>query len=82
MISFLESFFEAWDELHWDVQEMIGLDGERVLIVNRIQMRGRTSRVEVQAMGVQVWTIRKGKLASVKLYQSKAEALETLGLSE
>ena len=77
-----ESFREAWDQLRWDIQEAIDLEGERVLVVNRVRMRGRTSRVEVQAIGVQVWTIRNGKLGSVKLYQSKAEALKAVGLLE
>jgi ketosteroid isomerase-like protein len=77
-----QSFQEVWDRLRWDVQEVIDLDGGRVLIVNRVRMRGRASHVVVEATGIQVWTIRDGKLASVKLYQSRADALEALGLSE
>ena len=77
-----QSFREVWDRLRWDVQEVIDLEGGRVLIVNRVRMRGRTSHVEVEATGIQVWTIRDGKLASVKLYQSRADALEAVGLSE
>ena len=77
-----QSFREVWDRLRWDVQEVIDLEGGRVLIVNRVRMRGRTSHVEVEATGIQVWTIRDGKLASVKLYQSREEALEAVGLSE
>jgi ketosteroid isomerase-like protein len=79
---FLESFLEAWDELNWDMREVIDLDGEQVLVVNNVRMRGRASGVDVQAVGAQVWTIRNGKLQSVKVYQSKAEALEAVGLSE
>ena len=78
----LQSFREAWDQLRWDIQEVMDLEGERVLLVNRVRMRGRTSHVEVEATGIQIWTICNGKLASVKLYQSKAEALEAAGLSE
>ena len=74
-----ESFLEAWDELQWDVQEVVDLNGEQVLVVNRVRMRGRASQVEVQAMGAQIWTIRDGKLGSVKLHQSKTEALEAVG---
>jgi ketosteroid isomerase-like protein len=77
-----ESFLEAWDELEWDMQEVIALERGQVLVVNRVRMRVRASRVEVQATGVQVWTIRNGKLGGVKLYQSKADALEAVGLSE
>src|SRR5690242_14465089 len=79
---FWASFREAWDELRWDMQEVVDLGGEQVLVVNQVRMRGHASRVDVQATGVQVWTIRNGRLVSVKLYQSKAEALEAVGLSE
>lgn len=77
-----ESFLEAWDELQWDVQDVLDLDAQRVLVVNRVRMRGRASRVEVEATGAQIWTIRNATLGSVKLYQSKAEALEAVGFSE
>jgi hypothetical protein len=36
--------------------------------------------VEVDATGAQLWTITGGKLRSAKLYQSKAEALDAVGL--
>jgi len=78
---FMESFFEAWDELQWDVQEMIDLDSDHVLVVNKVRMRGRASGAVVQAIGSQVWTVRNGKLESVKVFQSKSEALEAAGLS-
>jgi ketosteroid isomerase-like protein len=77
-----ESFRHAWDGLRWDIQQVIDLEGERALVVNRVRMRGRTSRAEAEATGAQVWTIRNGKLKNVKLYQSKAEAFEARGLSE
>jgi hypothetical protein len=35
----------------------------------------------VSAKGATIWTVRDGEVAAVKLYQSKAEALEAAGLS-
>jgi ketosteroid isomerase-like protein len=78
----LEDFLEAWEEFRWDTKELVTLDEARVLVVNRVRGRGRGSGVEVDATGVQLWTITSGKASSVKLYQSKAEALEAAGLSE
>src|SRR4051812_7808812 len=52
------TFREAWDDLRWETQELIDLDPDRVLLVNEVRMRGRASHVEVQATGVQLWTIR------------------------
>jgi ketosteroid isomerase-like protein len=75
-----ESFLEAWEEFRWDVQEIVEVDEARVVVVNRVRGRGRGSGVEVDATGAQLWTIIGGKLRSVKLYQSKAEALDAVGL--
>jgi ketosteroid isomerase-like protein len=76
------SFLEAWEGVHWDPEEIIEVDGTRLIVVNRVRMRGRGSGVDVDATGVQLWTIEAGKAQRVKLYQSKAEALEAAGLSE
>jgi ketosteroid isomerase-like protein len=79
---FMASFLEAWDELQWHVQEIIDLDRDHVLVTNEVRMRGRASGAVVRAVGSQVWTVRNGKIESVKVFQSKAEALEAVGLSE
>lgn len=51
-----------------------------LIVVNHIRMRGRGSGVEVDAVGAQLWTIADGEVQGVKLYQSKAEALEAVVL--
>lgn len=76
------SFVEAFDELRWDPEEIIEVDDSRVIAVNHVRMRGRESGVEVDAVGAQLWTISEGKGRSLKLYQSKADALEAAGLGE
>jgi ketosteroid isomerase-like protein len=76
------SFLEAWDTMRWDPEEIIDVDESRVIAINHVRMRGRGSGVEVDAVGAQLWTIRDGKVRSVKLYQSKADALEAAGPSE
>jgi ketosteroid isomerase-like protein len=74
------AFLEAWEEFRWDLQEIIEVDEARVLAVNRVRGGGRGSGVEVDATGAQLWTITGGEVCSVKLYQSKADALEAVGL--
>jgi ketosteroid isomerase-like protein len=74
------SFLEAWDEVRWDPQEFIEVDDSRVIVVNRVTMRGRRSGADVEAIGVQMWTVTGGKGRKVNLYQTKAEALEAAGL--
>ena len=76
------SFVEAFDVFRWDAEEIIEVDESRVIAVNHVRMRGRGSGIEVDAVGAQLWTISEGKGRSIKLYQSKADALEAAGLSE
>jgi hypothetical protein len=76
------SFLDAWDEVQWDPEEVIEVDETRVVVVNHVHMRGRGSGVDVDAIGVQLWTFKAGEAQRVKLYQSKAEALEAVGVSE
>ena len=71
-----ESFLEAWNEIRWDPLEIIEVDEARVIVVTRLRMRGGGSGVDVEASSAQIWTITQGKGRRVKLYQSKAEALE------
>ncbi|MGH2966102.1 MAG: nuclear transport factor 2 family protein [Solirubrobacterales bacterium] len=76
------SFLDAWDSLQWDPEEIIDVDESRVIAVNHVRMRGHGSGVDVDARGAQLWTISDGKARSLKLFQSKAEALEAAGLRE
>jgi ketosteroid isomerase-like protein len=78
---FWSSFVEAFDTILWDPEEIIEVDESRLIVVNHIRMRGRGSGVEVDATGAQLWTITDGVPRSVKLYQSKGEALEAVGVS-
>ncbi len=70
------AFTDAWDEWSWEPQEVLELDDDRVLVVNRIRARGRGSGAHVDAVGVQVWTFRNGRATFVKLFQTKEEALK------
>jgi ketosteroid isomerase-like protein len=76
VLRFWESFLEAWKEVRWDLREIIEVDEARVVVVNHVRMRGGGSGVDVEATSAQMWTIKEGKGHRVKLYQSKAEALE------
>jgi thiamine-phosphate pyrophosphorylase len=78
----LEAFFEAWEEFIWSPEEIIELDRHHVLVVNRVRGRGKGSGVEVNARGAQLWDIRDGRLAKVRVFQSKEEALLTFQLEE
>ena len=79
---FWASFIDAFERLSWDAEEIIDVDELRVIVINHTRMRGRGSGVDVEAVGAQLWTISDGKARRMKLFQSKADALEAAGLSE
>ena len=74
-------FLEAWDEVRWEVQEQIPVDDRQVIVVNHVRMRGGHSGAEVEATAAQLWRIEGGRVRSVKLYQSREEALAAVGSS-
>ena len=82
VLTLWRSFLDAWDSLTWDPEEIIEVDESRVIAVNHVRMRGRGSGADVEAVGVQLWTISDGTAQSIKLFQSKAEALQAVGLGE
>jgi ketosteroid isomerase-like protein len=80
--NFWMSFIEGFEAMHWEPKEIIELDASRVLAVTHFQARGRGSGVEVDASGAQLWTVKDGRVQGVKVFQSKAEALEAAGPRE
>jgi ketosteroid isomerase-like protein len=70
---------EPWSEVEYFESEIIDA-GDLVVRVGGLRARGKGSGAEVTAHGTQVWTFREGTPISVRLYQSKAEALEATRL--
>jgi ketosteroid isomerase-like protein len=79
---FWQAFLEAWDDWATEILEAIEIDPETLLCVTHVRARGKGSGVLIEAHGAGVWSVRDGKVTRAKLFQSKAEALEAVGLSE
>ena len=78
---FILSWWDAFDEAVVVEDELIDA-GEHVVVAFHGRQRGRGSGAEVQGPGsVLVWTFRDGQAINVTLYQTRAEALEAVGLS-
>jgi ketosteroid isomerase-like protein len=73
---------DAWEEWHPEFEEVIEVDDETILIVTHVQARGKGSGAPVEARGASTWSVRDGKVIRAKLFQSKTEALEAVGLEE
>ena len=76
---FFEEVDGIFDEIVFVEEEILEF-GDEVLVVNTGRFRGRTSGVDVTAHGAIRWTIRDGKLARFRFYQTKEDALKDLAL--
>jgi ketosteroid isomerase-like protein len=69
----MADFLDTWQEVSWSFDDVVEIDAERVIIATRVRMRVRDN-LETEARGAQLWTVRDGKVAEAKLFQSLADA--------
>jgi ketosteroid isomerase-like protein len=76
-------WFAAFDtDARFEIKEIIDVDASSVLLVARHTASGRASGAEVESTVIWLYRIRDGKIAHVQGFETRADALETLGLSE
>jgi ketosteroid isomerase-like protein len=73
---------DALGERRFDSVELLTAADDTVILIGRVQERGRASGIEVESHGAAVWTLREGKVVRFTIYQSGAEALKAVGLEE
>ncbi len=73
--------FEAWDLFRQEAEEFIEA-GDDVLVLIRQHGRPRGSTRDVEGEVGQVWTFRDGRVVRFKAFDTPAEALEAVALSE
>jgi ketosteroid isomerase-like protein len=79
---FWRQWLEAWRAIEFDLRELADC-GDSVLATIYQRNVGRESGIEVeQGTWWQVWTLRDGKVLTVKHFQDRAQALEAAGLRE
>jgi uncharacterized protein len=78
---FFDKLWESFDLLRFDPQEFIEA-GDQLVVPTVVRVRGRESGTEATLSTVHLWTYRDGKGVRVQVYETKADALEAVGLSE
>jgi ketosteroid isomerase-like protein len=71
---------EDFDDVGFDVTELLDVPPDRVLLVAYMSARGRASGLEIRAQGAALLTVRDGLLTGLRMYQTPAEAREAAGL--
>ena len=72
---------ETWEYLHAVMKEFRDL-GDRVLLLGRMEGRGRASGARVDTPVVEVMDFRDGKLSRDRVFLDHADALKAVGLEE
>ena len=81
----VETYFgrlgEAWDEFRLLPDEFRDF-GDVVLVLGRLEGRGRRGGVPIDSTVGTVWELRGGEIWRLRAYLDRAEALKAAGLSE
>jgi ketosteroid isomerase-like protein len=80
-MEFFDRILDAFEYVH-QVPERFVDCGEQVLVFVRTEARARTAGLEVDEPWAHLVTVRNGKIARVKQFRNRAEALEAAGLEE
>jgi ketosteroid isomerase-like protein len=72
--------WEAFSEVRHEVQELIEVDGETVVSVQRTQGVMRHTQLPVDFVWAAVWTVRDGKVLRGQGYGTRGRALKSVGL--
>ncbi len=77
----LATYMSGWTDYSAEIRELVDA-GDRVVAVIHETAMMRESGVPLDRDIVQVWTIRDGRATFLRVFRTRAEALEAIGLSE
>jgi len=80
--AWLRDWIEMFEGFWMKLVELIDAGGVTVFTAERYGGRARLSRVETDSANWTVFTIRDGKIAGAREYETRAQALEAVGLRE
>ena len=71
-----------WEELNFEPERFLDVDDERVLVMVRVDAKGKASGARVELLNAHELTIRNAVLVRFKVYSDRDEALQAAGLSD
>jgi ketosteroid isomerase-like protein len=72
---------EVWEEWHVIPERFLD-GGDRMVVIETVHARGRGSGVEPDNRTAAVWTLRHGRVTSVRTRVKIEEALKSIGMEE
>jgi ketosteroid isomerase-like protein len=70
---------DSWTEWRFEAERFIDAD-ERVIVFIRVIARGGASGLTTERETAHVWSVRDGRLAAIRIFRDRADALEAVGL--
>jgi ketosteroid isomerase-like protein len=77
--SYLRGWFDSWDRYVPRPQEFIDA-GEQVVVMVKLQARGKGSRFEIEEDMADVFTLDGGNIVQLRLYVDRGVALDAAGI--
>lgn len=77
---YLRVWLESWDDYNARPEEFVQ-SGEEVAALVQLRARGKGSQFDIEEGMADVFAIRTGRIARLRLYVSRGEALDSLGAS-
>ena len=77
----MATYLSGWTDYSAELKELVDAGDAVVAVIHETAMMGETG-VPLDRDLVQLWTVRDGRGHFLRVFQSKAEALEAAGLSE
>jgi len=78
----LATYLSGWTDYSAEIKELVDAGSDQVIMVLHETAKMGGTGVVIDRDLVQLWTVRDGRGAFVRVFQTKAEALEAAGLSE
>ena len=75
----IAQIYEGWEESRFEPERVIA-NGEEVVALGELHVRGRAVGVDIRREHGQVWTFRHGRVARMAWFNSHADALAAAGL--
>jgi ketosteroid isomerase-like protein len=79
---YIEDWSDLFDNLTLAPQELVEVDDERVMAVQRLSGRAKHTGIETELTFFVIYTIRDGRFVKVREYATRKEALQAMGRSE
>jgi ketosteroid isomerase-like protein len=76
---YLRVWLESWDDYNVRPEEFVQ-SGEEVAALVQLRARGKGSQFEIEEEMADVFAIRKGRIAQLRLYVRRDEALDSIGV--